>query len=355
MGAFNFTVDGRNEELGWNANWKVVIESATSESKTRATPEAAANDNRIVECLQFEFRAIENATTNFSNDSKLGEGGFGKVCKGTFLDGKEIAVKRLSISSRQGIVEFKNEAMVVAKLQHINPHFLNHDGLYAGKSKSKILTLRIVAIVPPVTVSVVLFIVMVFCFLIRKAINKFYKLDDENVANEIRNVECSQFEFRAIEIATNNFSNDNKLGEGGFGKVYEGTLPDEKEIAVKRLSISSRQGAVEFRNEVMVVAKLQHRNLVRLLGFCMTKEEKILVYEYVPNGSLDNFLHGCSGYMSLEYAMHVFSVKSDVFSFGVMLHKIALRQWSDGTRLNYWIQLFDPLYLQKMKSLDASI
>ncbi|GMN61965.1 hypothetical protein TIFTF001_031049 [Ficus carica] len=84
--------------------------------------------------------------------------------------------------------------------------------------------------------------------------------------------------------------NENKLGEGGFGPVYRGTLDDGQEIAVKRLTLGSEQGVNEFKTEVKLISKLQHRNLVRLNGCCIEGEEKILVYEYMPNRSLDYFI-----------------------------------------------------------------
>ncbi|CAL5390612.1 unnamed protein product [Camellia sinensis] len=213
-------------------------------------------------------------------------------------------------------------------------------------------------------------------------------------------LELPLFDLAVIANSTNNFSINNKLGEGGFGPVYKGILEEEEEIAVKRLSNNSSQGLDEFKNEVVCIAKLQHRNLVKLLGCCIQEEEKLLIYEYMPNKSLDYFifdrtrstlldwpkrlniingisrgilyLHqdsrlriihrdlkasnilldidmnpkisdfgiarsfigneteantnrvvGTYGYMSPEYAVDgLFSVKSDVFSFGVLVLEI---------------------------------
>ncbi|KAL5839801.1 hypothetical protein ACOSQ4_012409 [Xanthoceras sorbifolium] len=109
-------------------------------------------------------------------------------------------------------------------------------------------------------------------------------------SDEDHNEEMHSFSLSTIKVATNNFSDENKLGEGGFGPVYKGQLVNGKEIAVKRLSMRSSQGLQEFRNEVMLIVKLQHKNLVRLLGYCMEGDEKILVYEYLANTSLDALL-----------------------------------------------------------------
>ncbi|XP_017979707.1 PREDICTED: uncharacterized protein LOC18593792 [Theobroma cacao] len=216
------------------------------------------------------------------------------------------------------------------------------------------------------------------------------------------------FSFVSISAATENFSLENKLGEGGFGPVYKGKLLNGQEIAVKRLSKRSGQGLEELKNETMLIAKLQHRNLVRLLGCCLEQGEKILIYEFMPNKSLDAFLFdpnnrrlldwrtririiegiaqgilylhqysrlriihrdlkasnilldsdmnpkisdfglarmfggdelqantnrivGTYGYMSPEYALEgLFSIKSDVFSFGVLLLEIVSGKKNTG-------------------------
>ncbi|KAJ0983491.1 hypothetical protein J5N97_011746 [Dioscorea zingiberensis] len=116
--------------------------------------------------------------------------------------------------------------------------------------------------------------------------------NDQLELSQKNDLELLLFDFGTIVSATENFSADNKLGQGGFGPVYKGMLGDGQEIAVKRLAKRSVQGVVEFKNEVVLIAKLQHRNLVRLLGCCIKGEERLLVYEYMPNKSLDFFLFG---------------------------------------------------------------
>ncbi|GAA0146662.1 transmembrane signal receptor [Lithospermum erythrorhizon] len=111
---------------------------------------------------------------------------------------------------------------------------------------------------------------------------------------EKENFELPYFDIDIVTRATQNYSNMNKIGEGGFGPVYKGKLESGQEIAIKRLAETSNQGLDEFKNEVMLIAKLQHRNLVRLLGCCIHGDERMLVYEYMPNGSLDSYIFGGS-------------------------------------------------------------
>ncbi|XP_052201116.1 G-type lectin S-receptor-like serine/threonine-protein kinase At4g27290 [Diospyros lotus] len=242
---------------------------------------------------------------------------------------------------------------------------------------------------------------------IRSAVCRSNPLIHSNGCQE-ENSEFKHFNIRVISAATDNFSNNNKIGQGGFGPVYMGELPSGQLIAVKRLSRTSQQGVEQFETESSLIARLQHRYLVKLLGCCVHEEERMLIYEYLPNKSLDKFifdearkgllswakrfdiilgvakglayLHddsglrivhrdlkasnilldsemmpkisdfglakilegnheeatsrrviGTYGYISPEYAMQgQFSVKSDVFSFGVLVLEIVSGQRNWG-------------------------
>ncbi|XP_024963298.1 uncharacterized protein LOC112503500 [Cynara cardunculus var. scolymus] len=154
----------------------------------------------------------------------------------------------------------------------------------------------IIVVVVVATVSVLLLVVVFFCVFIRRK----RKLQPENLGglvfhedadlDEIITAESLQRSFGDIRAATDDFSENNKLGEGGFGLVYKGKLRNGQEIAVKRLSKDSGQGELEFKNEVLLLARLQHRNLVRLLGFSLEGSERLLMYEFVQNASLDQFI-----------------------------------------------------------------
>ncbi|URD98746.1 receptor-like protein kinase [Musa troglodytarum] len=166
----------------------------------------------------------------------------------------------------------------------------------SGKSKNTSRTVLIISI--PIAASAVLIVAICLCIRRSKPIKRRLRRNDE----EVRSVESLLFDLATLRSATNNFSDANKLGEGGFGPVYKGTLANGDDIAVKRLSRSSGQGLVEMKNEVILVARLQHRNLVRLLGCCLEEEEMLLVYEYLPNTSLDKRLFDPNRRGSLDWA-----------------------------------------------------
>ncbi|KAL1537378.1 non-specific serine/threonine protein kinase [Salvia divinorum] len=245
--------------------------------------------------------------------------------------------------------------------------------------KNGSMTQTIVIIVVAIVVCLILLLVSAIIFL-RKTKKQKPKEIPQTV-DEISTVESVQYAFSTIKTATNDFSNNNRLGQGGFGTVYKGKLPNGLEIAVKRLSRDSGQGDLEFKNEVLLLAKLQHRNLVKLLGFALEGMEKLLIYEFVQNGSLNNFIFdsvrhlaldwdirykiigdsemrpkigdfgmarlfrqdeshgntsrvvGTHGYMSPEYLRHgQFSIKSDVYGFGVLVLEIISGRTNSGSR-----------------------
>ncbi|KAJ9542967.1 hypothetical protein OSB04_029473 [Centaurea solstitialis] len=152
--------------------------------------------------------------------------------------------------------------------------------------------------------------------------------------NKYSNAEKDDLDLNFISLskvvkATNNFSIDNKLGEGGFGPVYKGVLESGQEVAVKKLSESSQQGYEEFYNEVVCVARLQHRNLVKLLGYCMDGDERILIYEYMSNKSLDLHLFGSTLSSCFYCAFYSIAVEVSDLPFIFILHetKSSMLKW----------------------------
>ncbi|XP_042520780.1 cysteine-rich receptor-like protein kinase 10 [Macadamia integrifolia] len=361
-----------------NSNRFATLEASFTELQSLYTLGQCSRDLSVNDC----YRCIVGNIANFSNCCTSKQGG--RVFNPSCVVRYEVYPFYLTGTS------------VPSPTPFVSPPPPSNGITIPGKRGSS--TRKYVAIFVPIAAAgVILF--CIFCLLLRKKKKASPKDSGEN-ENTIRNSMSLQFEFSMVLAATNNFAEINKIGEGGFGSVYLGKLPNGQEVAVKRLSRNSGQGAEEFKNEVMLVAKLQHRNLVRLLGFCLEGEEKILIYEFVPNKSLDYFLFdpekcklldwqrrykiiegitrglvylhedsrlriihrdlkasnilldvemnpkisdfgmarifgvdqsqantnrvvGTYGYMSPEYAMHgQFSVKSDVFSFGVLVLEI---------------------------------
>ncbi|XP_062095547.1 L-type lectin-domain containing receptor kinase IV.1-like [Humulus lupulus] len=150
------------------------------------------------------------------------------------------------------------------------------------KQKSKFLTIGL----PVICLSLVALVILTLVHLIRRK-RKF--------ADIVEDWELEygphRYKFKDLYLATKGFKDKDLLGTGGFGRVYKGVLPTNIEIAVKRVSQESRQGMREFVAEIASLGRLRHRNVVPLLGYCRRKGELLLVYDYMPNGSLDKYLY----------------------------------------------------------------
>ncbi|KAM7489927.1 hypothetical protein LguiB_027411 [Lonicera macranthoides] len=128
-----------------------------------------------------------------------------------------------------------------------------------------------------------------------------------------------KFSYKELAVATNDFVEEGKVGEGGFGGVYKGFLRElNSYVAVKRVSRGSKQGIKEYASEVRTISRLRHRNLVQLIGWCHEERELLLVYEYMPNGSLDYHLFKESGF--LTWAMR-YSIAKGLASALLYLHE----------------------------------
>ncbi|KAF5794651.1 putative protein kinase RLK-Pelle-DLSV family [Helianthus annuus] len=155
---------------------------------------------------------------------------------------------------------------------------------------------RVFTVVFSTSVVLLLFVVAYACIKKQKRLHMKeredrYALDKKDNSVWMEDIdELPLLSLNKIVKATDNFNINKKIGEGGFGPVYKGVLEDGQEVAVKRLSETSQQGIEEFKNEIICIAKLQHRNLVKLLGYYNHRTELILVYEYMTNKSLDLYL-----------------------------------------------------------------
>ncbi|KAL0535158.1 hypothetical protein IC582_029482 [Cucumis melo] len=181
------------------------------------------------------------------------------------------------------------------------PHLSPNTSTNAEEKDSKRLK-TVIIIVLPVVVVVVLVVLIVSIFIFLRARKQKVGVTGSEV-DDTADLETLVFDISTIRNATDDFSDENHIGQGGFGAVYKGTLVNGQEIAVKRLSQNSMQGGSEFKNEVQLVAKLQHRNLVRLLGFCLYEDERILVFEFLENSSLDKFLFDPLKGQDLDWGM----------------------------------------------------
>ncbi|KAL2589207.1 hypothetical protein AAZV13_13G215100 [Glycine max] len=159
-----------------------------------------------------------------------------------------------------------------------------------GNKRKKLILFPVTAFVSSTIIVSALWLIIKKCRRKRAAKETDSQFSVGRARSERNEFKLPLFEIAIIEAATENFSLYNKIGEGGFGHVYKGQLPSGQEIAVKRLSENSGQGLQEFKNEVILISQLQHRNLVKLLGCCIHGEDKMLVYEYMPNRSLDSLL-----------------------------------------------------------------
>ncbi|XP_075668772.1 G-type lectin S-receptor-like serine/threonine-protein kinase At4g27290 [Castanea sativa] len=245
--------------------------------------------NKSMNLNECRVKCLNNCSCMAYSNSDIRDGGSGcAIWYGDLFDIAQVTANRQDANMQDVYIR-------MPALEKVNQEEV--------KDKQKMKVIIVVAIAIAVVFGVLL---IAYCIckrtnFIEKMKNK--RMLDQNIEGHSEDLELPFFSLATIAIATNNFSSNNKLGEGGFGLVYKGTLVDGQEIAVKRLSWSSRQGLSEFKNEVMLIAKLQHRNLVRLLGYCIEGEEKMLIYEYMLNGSLDSFIFDQTRANVLDWSM----------------------------------------------------
>ncbi|XP_071706358.1 L-type lectin-domain containing receptor kinase S.4 [Rutidosis leptorrhynchoides] len=168
----------------------------------------------------------------------------------------------------------KAQSFDLNKLPSVPGTKKNQKRIVIGVSIGAFLTVAIVGVVGVVSV-----------------IKKFKNLDDEIEEWEL-DIGPHRYSYKELKKATKGFKKDELLGSGGFGSVYKGVLPNSKtDVAVKRISNESHEGMRTFISEISTIGRLRHRNLVQLLGWCRKKEDLLLVYDFMANGSLDKYIY----------------------------------------------------------------
>ncbi|KAI4355975.1 hypothetical protein L6164_000029 [Bauhinia variegata] len=170
------------------------------------------------------------------------------------------------------------------------------------KNSTGILAASIVAALA----SIIAISAIVTILVVRRQVRHQHKLSRRHTSSNIKIDGVKAFTFKDLALATNNFCSSAQVGQGGYGKVYKGILSDGSIAAIKRAEQGSLQGQKEFLTEIELLSRLHHRNLVSLIGYCDEEGEQMLVYEFMPNGTLRNWISGkTTGYLNFGMRLRI--------------------------------------------------
>ncbi|KOM32915.1 hypothetical protein LR48_Vigan01g247100 [Vigna angularis] len=292
--------------------WKLVTPAANSGVGTPASGPAITMDGSMgYKFIKSYIKSFGNGVVSRYNASFVVNQFTVASTTWVNFDDVEVIRAKVSYARENGLLGYnvfqvgndENWELSIGAAQAVDEEFEDHHKM------------RLLIIVLLATLTLALLLGIVFCY---------YNPEAEKDM-DANGSDLTVFSYLTIKAATNNFSKDNRLGEGGFGTVYKGKLRKGQERAVKRLSETSNQGPEEFKNEITLTARLQHVNLVRLLGYCTKRDEKILIYEYLQNKSLDNFLFDPTKSILLDWNKRVNIIE------GVTQGLLYLQEYSNFT------------------------
>ncbi|XP_060196194.1 cysteine-rich receptor-like protein kinase 2 isoform X1 [Lycium barbarum] len=175
-------------------------------------------------------------------------------------------------------------------MRYSDTNFLNAISTNGGSSSGGKVAVIVIVVVSSMLILEVVVVIAIYVWKNKQIQKKRKGANDAKKLVKILHDNSLNFKYLTLEKATGSFDVANKLGQGGFGMVYKGVLVDGREIAVKRLFINNKHRAADFYNEVNIISSVEHKNLVRLLGCSCSGPESLLVYEFLPNQSLDRFI-----------------------------------------------------------------